>query len=201
MFNINSNLVLTNKRNNMNVHIAKIGSRTKMKRNDIRTLFICAVTHGHALRWQGTRQYFMSQRPEQNPIPVATVVRTFHDPGSPHRRLVAHQWRYLQSKIGRCELFIYKKCTNLASAITQKSFSEPIISDSTWSTVMLEQVENGQICLKTRVWKTSHCRSPLEPRRELVLGVVEWALLTRRMSIDSEKSCIVAGMNGREWYI
>ena len=130
-------------RSNTNVRTAPIVSRTKMKHNVTQILFIYVATRGLVVQFPATRQCFIHLREDHTRwTHVAIVVRILNALD----RLTISVWLLHQKQTGSCELITSSRFTNMASAITQRSSSVQTISDSTLSTLMPEQAENGRIC-------------------------------------------------------
>lgn len=127
----NSVAASTNKKSNINVHIVVTVSRTKTKRNDIKTLYIYVGIRGLVQLSRDMQQHFTIRQPGlMKLIRVVTVARISHVLGYLLLRYPAIHFLSQQTKIGKCVLVTCRRCTNLENAITQRNSSEPTISGS-----------------------------------------------------------------------
>lgn len=145
--------VLMRQKSNMNVVIAVIDSRTRMKPNATRIHFTYDGIHGRArLCPRMTGLFMIRLRGLGKPTHVAIVERSLHDPESAQLDMGAKR----RNRIGTSACGTCRIITSFGSVIAPRSFSGQIISASTLSTVTRGQAGNGPTCWKTHVcWKKS----------------------------------------------
>lgn len=108
-----------NKKSSMNVRTAATGSKIRMKRSAIRTLFISVVIRGLALHYQDIQQLFTHlQRALMTLILVGTVEKISLDLAFHHQLQMGIRSLLQLSKTGSTGFCIFKICTNLENVIT-----------------------------------------------------------------------------------
>lgn len=161
-------------KSNMNVAIAAIDSRTRMKRSAIRIHFTYDGIHGPALLCPPTTEPSMIQRRGlEKPTPVAIVGRNLHGLELALQDMGARR----RNRIGTSACDIYRITTSSGSVIAPRSSSGQITFASTSNTVMPVRAGNGPTCWKTHVcWKKSRLyrRREGEPRSMPMRSLVGW---------------------------
>lgn len=147
--------MLTKPKSNTTAPSVETGSRTRTKRNAIKTRFTSDDILGPARPFLDTIVHFTTRLTGlEKPTLVATAVTSFHGQDEVPEQMAPD---LLRNRTGTNGFDICKRRTSSGSATRPRSSIGRIISDNISSTATLARAANGQTCWRMLVcWRRIH---------------------------------------------
>lgn len=135
------------RKSNTHAYTAVTDSRTRTKRNAIKTRFISDGIRGRAPPFRTPERHSTHRHCQLHKLQTV--------PLTTHVGIAVRNFPTTRNRTGNSALSIWLLCTNSANATILKNSSGQTISDSIWNTVMPGHRGNGPIFLRMHVWRRS----------------------------------------------